>query len=98
FNTRSGGSRIRWVAPRGGTSLSVDPVAVFRGAPRPDIAQEFVRFCLSDEGQLLWNLRVGEPGGPREASPRRLPVRRDLYTPENLARFADPDALPYERT
>ncbi len=95
---RSGGTRLRWVAPQGGTSLSVDPIGVMRGAPRPDIAQEFVRFCLSDEGQLLWNLRVGEAGGPREASPRRLPVRRDLYTPENLQRFADGDALPYERT
>lgn len=98
YQTRVGGSRIRWIAPRGGTSLSVDPVAVFRGAPRPDIAQEFVQFCLSDEGQLLWNLRVGEPGGPRQVSPRRLPIRRDLYTPANLARFSDPDALPYERT
>jgi hypothetical protein len=27
-----------------------------------------------------------------------LPVRRDLYSTENLSRFADPDALPYERS
>jgi hypothetical protein len=77
--------------------VSSDPVAVFRGAPRPDIAQEFVAFCLSDEGQLLWNLKPGEPGGPQKIALRRLPVRRDLYTAANLKRFSDGDALPYER-
>ncbi|WP_367870446.1 ABC transporter substrate-binding protein [Luteolibacter sp. Populi] len=92
-----GGPRLRWIAPRGGSSVSVDPVAVLSGAPRPDIAQEFVRFCLSDEGQLLWNLKLGEPGGPRNSALRRLPVRRNLYAPEHLRRFSDPDAMPYER-
>ena len=94
---RGGTSRLHWIAPLGGTSISVDPIAVFRGAPRADIAQEFVSFCLSREGQLLWNLKAGQPGGPRETSPRRLPVRRDLYGPDVLPMFADPDALPYER-
>jgi ABC-type Fe3+ transport system substrate-binding protein len=94
---RGGASRLRWIAPEGGTSISVDPVAVFRGAPRADIAQEFAIFCLSREGQLLWNVRAGLPGGPRRSSPRRLPLRRDLYTTEILASFADADALPYER-
>ncbi len=97
LRTGRGGARLQWIAPLGGASLSVDPIGVMRGAPRPDIAQEFVRFCLSAEGQLLWNLRGGEPRGPRKTSLRRLPVRRDLYTPENLLRFADGDALPYER-
>ena len=96
---KRGPSRLLWTAPLGGTSISVDPIAVFRGAPSPHIAQEFVTFVLSDQGQLLWNLKVGIPGGPREASPRRLPVRKDLYTPENITgKFADPVALPYERS
>ncbi|WP_193213313.1 ABC transporter substrate-binding protein [Luteolibacter marinus] len=94
---KRGPSRLVWTAPHGGTSISVDPVAVLRGAPNAEIAQEFVAFCLSREGQLLWNLKVGTPGGPRETSPRRLPIRRDLYTTELLANFSDPDALPYER-
>lgn len=93
---KRGPSRLLWIAPFGGTSISVDPIAVLRGAPRADIAQEFVNFVLSDQGQLLWNLRVGTPGGPRETSPRRLPVRRDLYTVENLPKFSDPNAFPYE--
>lgn len=94
----NGRSRLRWVAPPGGTSLSVDPVAVLRGAPNMAIAQEFVNFSLSERGQLLWNYRPGTPGGPARSALRRLPVRRDLYTPERLENFSDPDALPYERT
>jgi len=93
-----GDSRVKWLAPAGGTSLSVDPVAVFRGAPNAEVAQEFVVFLLSREGQLLWNLKPGAPGGPRERALRRLPVRRDLYEPEYLRDFSDPGALPYERT
>lgn len=98
FLKRGGSSRLVWTPPLGGTSISVDPIAIFRGAPNPEIAQEFVTFCLSDEGQLLWNVKAGLPGGPRDTSPRRLPVRRDLYTTERLSMFADPHALPYERS
>ncbi len=93
-----GTSRIHWISPVGGTSVSVDPIAVFRGAPHMEIAQEFVRFCLSERGQLLWNLKPGADGGPSQRALRRLPVRRDLYTPEHLRHFTDPEALPYERT
>jgi spermidine/putrescine-binding protein len=95
---KRGPSRLLWTAPLGGTSISVDPIAVLRGAPHAEIAQEFVTFVLSDEGQLLWNLRVGTPGGPRETSPRRLPVRKDLYTAGNLPKFSDPNAFPYENS
>ena len=95
---KRGDSRLLWIAPLGGTSIGVDPIAVFRGAPRADIAQEFVTYCMSEAGQLLWNVKAGLPGGPRETSPRRLPIRRDLYTVENLPKFADPEALPYERS
>ena len=93
-----GGSRLQWVAPAGGTSLTVDPVAVFRGAPSQEIAQAFVEFCLSDGGQLLWNARPGTKFGPAGSSLRRLPVRRDLYQPEFLRDFADPEALPYQQS
>ncbi|WP_035605536.1 ABC transporter substrate-binding protein [Haloferula sp. BvORR071] len=95
---RRGPTRLLWIPPLGGTSISVDPIAVLRGAPHSEIAQEFVTFVLSDAGQLLWNYKAGAPGGPRETSPRRLPVRRDLYTVKNLPWFSDPDALPYERS
>ena len=90
-----GTSRVKWIAPVGGTPVSVDPVAVFRGAPSSRIAQEFVTFCLSEKGQLLWNRKPGVPGGPKQRPLRRLPVRRDLYTPVNLKDFTDPEAMPF---
>lgn len=93
-----GSSRIGWNAPQSGTSVSVDPVAVFIGAPEEKLAQAFVTFCLSEEGQLLWNAKAKTPGGPRDKSLRRLPVRKDIYTEGNLAHFSDPEALPYERS
>jgi len=93
-----GSSRLEWVAPVGGTSISVDPVAVMRGAPHPEIAHGFVEFLLTERGQMIWNARPGTPLGPKSRALRRMPVRRDMYTPERLAQFADPKALPYERT
>ncbi|MBL9131900.1 MAG: extracellular solute-binding protein, partial [Verrucomicrobiaceae bacterium] len=33
-----GGSRVGFVAPVGGTSISVDPIAMFRGAPNAEVA------------------------------------------------------------
>ncbi len=92
-----GSSRLRWISPEGGTSLCVDPVGVMRGAPDPELAQAFVTFLLSKQGQLLWNAKPGTPGGPKFRSLRRMPVRKDVYTPENMQHFADPEN-PYLAT
>lgn len=91
-----GTSRLQWVTPAGGTSTSVDPVAIFRGAQHPKIAQAFVEFLLTEKGQLLWNNKPGTPMGPKHHALRRLPVRPDLYTPERLQYFSDPGVMPYE--
>lgn len=90
-----GTSRVRFVTPLGGTSTGVDAIAMFRGAPHPAVAHAFLEFVLSPEGQALWNQRPGTPGGPRRMSLRRLPLRKDMYTPEKLAYFADPEVMPY---
>jgi len=92
-----GSSRIRWISPAGGTSMSVDPVAVFKGAPDKEIAQAFVEFLLTEKGQLLWNAKPGTPIGTKYRALRRMPIRRDLYTKENIQYFADPEN-PYEQT
>ena len=91
-----GTSRLEWISPKAGSSVSVDPVAIFRGAPAPELAQEFVTFLLSEHGQLLWNARAGVEGGPEVRSLGRLPVRRDMYTVTHLAKFANSEANPYE--
>lgn len=91
-----GRSRIEFVSPVGGTSISVDPVAILKGAPHEELAQEFVRFLYTKKGQMLWNARPGDPLGPRSRALRRLPIRRDLYQEPYLSQMIDADVLPYE--
>ncbi len=90
-----GKPRIRYVPPKGGTAVSADPVQLLRGAPNRRAAEEFIDFLLSIEGQKLWNYRVGTPGGPEKYALRRPPIRKDMYTPEHIASFSDPDYNPY---
>ena len=92
-----GRSRVGFVAPVGGTSVSVDPIGMFRGAPDAELATAFIEFVLSDAGQKLWCYRVGELEGPREHALRRLPVRRDFYTTENLSQMNDRAEMPFEK-
>ena len=96
LTSKSGEPRVVWIAPLGGTTLSGDPVAVLKGAPHPEVAQDFVEFCLSPEAQTLWFGKPGAPGGPKTRALHRTPIRRDVYTPENLANSTMPDARPYE--
>lgn len=92
-----GTSRLVWISPKGGTSTGADPVAVFRGAPHPEIAQGFVEFLLTEQAQMIWNKKSGTKNGPKYSALRRLPIRPDLYTPENMKDFTDADQNPYER-
>ncbi len=91
----NGRSRLGFVLPAGGTTPSVDPIALFRGAPNPSLATRFIEFVLSPVGQRLWAFQVAAPGGPTRTALRRLPVRRDYFTPENLRFASDPEILPY---
>lgn len=92
-----GSSRVGFVAPAGGTSISVDPIAMFRGAPNAEVATAFIEFVLGEPGQRLWCYPKGAPGGPQEHALRRLPVRRDFYTAANRAVMNDRDELPFEK-
>lgn len=93
----NGRSRVGFVAPVGGTAISVDPIGMLRGAPDPELATAFMEFVLSEKGQMLWGYRAGEPGGPATVALRRLPVRRDMYEPERLARMSDGGEMPFEK-
>ena len=95
LKTRDGSPRVVWSAPTGGTTLSADPVGVLKGAPSPKLAQAFVEFCLSPQGQTLWFGKPGSPGGPRDRALHRTPIRKDVYTPANLANSTLPQLNPY---
>ncbi len=89
-------SRLQYFTPVGGSSVGVDPIGLLRGAPNRTVAEEFIAFVLSIEGQKLWNFRVGTPGGPVKYALRRLPVRKELYSGEFRDFRSDPDVQPYE--
>jgi len=94
---QGGGSRVRFVAPRGGSAYTTDPIALLRGAPHQGLACDFIEFVLSMEGQRLWNQKVGTPGGPERFALRRLPQRRDYYAAEELRQWrSDPTVDPYD--
>jgi hypothetical protein len=83
------GPRVAYVAPAGQTLITADPIAVLRGVKdvpgepmqeqRLTLSLRFIRFLLSERGQALWCMPVGDPMGPREFELRRLPVRRGMY-------------------
>lgn len=93
---RSGRQRLGFQMPAGGTTLSPDPIALMRGAPNREIGVAFIEYAMSPEGQKLWNLKPGTPGGPQYYALRRLPIRKDFYTQTELGPLrSDPDVNPY---
>lgn len=94
--TRSGGSYLQYENAEGGTSVGVDPIAMFRGAPHPEVAREFIRFILSQQGQQLWCWRPKTPGGPEHYALRRFPILPTLYQDEFKTLRTDAEVLPYE--
>ena len=91
-----GSSHVQYVNAAGGTSVGVDPIGLFRGAPNADVAKEFIAFVMSPEGQRLWNWKVGTPGGPQRYALRRLPILPPLFAPEFSGVRSDPEVNPYE--
>jgi spermidine/putrescine-binding protein len=98
FQTNGEAERIIYVPPAGGSSVSADPVQMLRGAPHPVPARAFIEFLLSEDGQKIWQYRLGTPGGPEKYTLRRPPVRRDLYEEEHRQYMADADYNPYTAT
>lgn len=76
-----GSARAQFVLPAGATAITPDPVAILvgvRGA-RLTLATHFIEYLLSPEGQRLWILKAGTPGGPLRRGLWRMPIRRDVY-------------------
>ena len=93
---RTGQERMRYFNPPGGTSTGVDPIGLLRGAPHRELALAFIEYVLSEDGQKLWNFKVGAPGGPEKYALRRLPIRREMYAADLAGYRSDPGVDPYE--
>jgi ABC-type Fe3+ transport system substrate-binding protein len=73
--------KLGYLDPKGQSIVTPDPIAILRGAPHKALAEKFVAFVLSPEGQKLWMLKKGTPGGPQNNSLYRKPVLPALYKP-----------------
>ena len=74
-----GTDHLAYITPAGGTAVSADPVQILRGSPNRIVAERFVDFLLSEQGQKLHAFKPGTPGGPALHSLNRPPVRQDIY-------------------
>jgi ABC-type Fe3+ transport system substrate-binding protein len=89
---REGREKISFVLPEGLTVIGPDAVAIVRGAPNQPVAEAFLRFLFSEDGQRLWLQRRGTPGGPQRYDLGRLSVLPHLYDapPDTLAVSLNP--------
>jgi iron(III) transport system substrate-binding protein len=90
-----GEGRLGYVDPAKVTAITPDPVTILRGAPHLELAREFCAWLVSKEGQRLWVAKLGAPDGPEKYELRRFPVRRDLYTADEMKHWTDQEN-PFE--
>jgi len=86
-----GEDRMGFVLPEGLTVVNPDGIGILKGAPNRDLAEKFVTFVLSEEGQKLWVLRLGAPGGPKEFELVRMPI-----IPGFAAQFGEDAAVQFD--
>jgi ABC-type Fe3+ transport system substrate-binding protein len=75
-----GPENVRFTIPQGESVITPDSIAILKNPPHPELAQHFLEFVLSREGQLLWMLPRGAPGGAEQYAINRMSVRPALYT------------------
>jgi len=90
----AGPDKLGYVMPEGETVINGDAIAIFKGSPNKAIAQRFVEFVMSEAGQKLWMLKVGQPGGPQTFALRRMSVMPHLY--DSLGAKADVPTNPFK--
>jgi len=78
---QAGADKLGYVEPEGQRVVTPDPIGILRGAPHKELAQEFIKFVLSPEGQKIWMLRKGAPGGPVQSTLFRAPALPAVYSP-----------------
>jgi iron(III) transport system substrate-binding protein len=87
----AGADKIGFVLPEGLTVINPDGIGILKGAPQAELAAKFIEFTLAGEGQRLWVLHKGAPGGPTEFELGRMPV-----IPGFAAAFGPQSAVPLD--
>ena len=88
----AGADKIGFVMPDNLTIITPDAIGILKGAPNREVAEAFIRFVMSEEGQKLWLLAEKTPGGPQRFQLNRFSVLPSLYAlpQENTAVKLDP--------
>ncbi len=99
-----GGDRVGYADPAGAVYVDADPISIINAGPDYELAIRFVRYCLTDEGQALWQFvknnpdnplgPTGEPMGPKWRELRRMPVKRSMY--ESYKEYFVDQSDPFE--
>jgi ABC-type Fe3+ transport system substrate-binding protein len=74
-----GSANVSFILPAGQTVITPDSIAILKNPPHAELARHFLEFVLSREGQLLWMLPKGAPGGARRNIINRMSVMPALY-------------------
>jgi spermidine/putrescine-binding protein len=75
----AGADKIDFVMPANLTVINPDCVGILKGAPNRQVAEAFIRFVMSAEGQKLWLFSKGTAGGPQKYQLNRFSVLPSLY-------------------
>ncbi|MCS7193183.1 MAG: extracellular solute-binding protein [Armatimonadetes bacterium] len=75
----AGEEMLGFVYPPKLTFINPDAIAILKGAPNQKVAQTFIEFVLSEEGQKLWLLPKGAIGGPKQFTLARMSILANLY-------------------
>ena len=73
-----GANELAYANPPGASAITPDVVTVLSSAAMPELAARFVRFCLSEQGQVLWSVKAQERQGYRNTL-YRYPLLAQMY-------------------
>lgn len=76
---REGPENMAYIQPPEVIAMNPDCVGIFRGARHRQLAERFVDYLLSDEGQSLWMIPRGRSGGARDFNIERMCIVPALY-------------------
>ena len=74
-----GSDNVSFILPEGQTVITPDAIAILKNPPHPKMARHLMEFVLSRDGQLLWMLPKGAPGGATRYAINRMCVWPSLY-------------------
>lgn len=75
----AGSEVLGFVYPPKLTVINPDSIGMLKGAPNRKVAQAFIEFVLSEQGQKLWMLPLGATEGPKKFTLARMGVLPNLY-------------------